>query len=80
MPAELLVELQMEMSWFSGLPLNLHPQRQGTVFAEYRYGNIEKVSVRGRHYLAIAIRVPPVLEAITAIVLADLVMIAKKGY
>ncbi len=35
----------------------------------------EEFSVKGRHDLAIALRVPPVLEAITAIVLADLMLI-----
>lgn len=36
---------------------------------------IEKFSVKGRHDLCIALRVPPVLEAVTAIVLADLTML-----
>src|SRR5690349_10328021 len=35
-------------------------------------GKIESVSVKGRHDLCIALRVPVVLEAVTAIVLADL--------
>lgn len=35
-------------------------------------GQVEKFSVKGRHDLCIALRVPPVLEAATAIVLADL--------
>ena len=35
---------------------------------------VEKFSIKGRHDLCIALRVPPVLEAITAIVLADLMM------
>lgn len=35
---------------------------------------VEKFTVRGRHDLCIALRVPPVLEAITAIVLADLML------
>ncbi len=39
---------------------------------------MEKFSVKGRHDLCIALRVPPVLEAITAIVLADLMMLEQK--
>jgi chorismate synthase len=34
--------------------------------------------VRGRHDLCIALRVPPVLEAVTAMVLADLMMTARQ--
>lgn len=39
---------------------------------------IESFSVKGRHDLCIALRVPPVLEAVTAIVLADLLLIEQK--
>lgn len=39
---------------------------------------IEKFSVKGRHDLCIALRVPPVLEAVTAIVLADLMLIEQR--
>lgn len=35
-------------------------------------GEMEKFSVKGRHDLCIALRVPPVLEAVTAIALLDL--------
>lgn len=35
-------------------------------------GQVEAFSVKGRHDLCIALRVPPVLEAVTACVLADL--------
>ncbi len=38
---------------------------------------VEKFSVKGRHDLCIALRVPPVLEAVAAIVLADLVMLEQ---
>jgi len=38
----------------------------------------EEFSIEGRHDLCIALRVPPVLEAVTAIVLADLLMIEQK--
>ena len=39
---------------------------------------VEKFSVKGRHDLCIALRVPPVLEAVTAIVLADLMLLEQK--
>jgi chorismate synthase len=39
---------------------------------------MEKFSVKGRHDLCIALRVPPVVEAVTAIVLADLMLTGKK--
>lgn len=41
-------------------------------------GTVEQFSIKGRHDLCIALRVPPVLEAVTAIVLADLMLIS--GY
>jgi chorismate synthase len=34
--------------------------------------------VKGRHDLCITLRVPPVLEAVTAIVLADLILLEQK--
>lgn len=39
---------------------------------------VEKFSVKGRHDLCITLRVPPVLEAVTAIALADLMLLEKK--
>lgn len=39
---------------------------------------IESFSIKGRHDLCIALRVPPVLEAVTAICLADLMLIEQK--
>jgi len=39
---------------------------------------LEKFSVKGRHDLCIALRVPPVLEAITAMVIADLMLLEQK--
>ncbi|MCX6210546.1 MAG: chorismate synthase [Bacteroidetes bacterium] len=39
---------------------------------------IEEFSVKGRHDLCIALRVPVVIEAVTAIVLADLMMLEQK--
>ncbi len=41
-------------------------------------GELEKLEVKGRHDACIALRVPPVLEAATAIVLADLFLLEQK--
>lgn len=41
-------------------------------------GQVEKFSVKGRHDLCIALRVPPVLEAVTAIVIADLMLMEQR--
>ncbi|MGZ3952328.1 MAG: chorismate synthase [Flavisolibacter sp.] len=38
---------------------------------------VERFSVKGRHDLCIALRVPPVLEAVTAIALADLMLLEQ---
>lgn len=40
---------------------------------------VEKFSVKGRHDLCIALRVPPVLEAVTAFVLADFMLLEQKS-
>lgn len=37
--------------------------------------NIEQIKVKGRHDVCIALRIPPILEAVTAIVIADLLLI-----
>jgi chorismate synthase len=42
-------------------------------------GAVENFSVKGRHDLCIALRVPPVLEAVTACVLADLMLAEQKS-
>lgn len=39
---------------------------------------VESFSIKGRHDLCIALRVPPVLEAATAVVLADLMLLEQK--
>lgn len=52
------------------------PQQQFTL--NWESGAQELLSVKGRHDLCIALRVPPVLEAVTAIVLADAMLIAQK--
>lgn len=41
-------------------------------------GNVESFSVKGRHDLCIALRVPVIIEAVTAIVLTDLMMLEQK--
>ena len=40
--------------------------------------NVEELIIQGRHDLCIALRVPPIIEAATAIALADLSMICKR--
>ena len=57
-------------------PTSSTPKEQQTLNIET--GNIESFSVKGRHDLCIALRVPVVLEAVTAIVLTDLLMIDNK--
>lgn len=39
---------------------------------------VERFSVKGRHDLCITLRVPPVLEAVTAMVLADFMLVEQK--
>ena len=55
-------------------PTSSTPKEQLTL--NWETGELETFSVKGRHDLCIALRVPPVLEAVTAMVLADL-MIAE---
>jgi chorismate synthase len=57
-------------------PTSSTPKEQHTL--NWETGELENFSVKGRHDLCIALRVPPVLEAVTAMVLADL-MIAEAG-
>lgn len=51
-------------------PTSSTPKDQFTY--NWESGQMENFAVRGRHDLCIALRVPPVLEAITAMVLVDL--------
>ena len=51
-------------------PTSSTPREQFTLNRES--GEMEAFSVKGRHDLCIALRVPPVLEAVTAMVMADL--------
>lgn len=57
-------------------PTSSTPKEQQTL--NIASGDIESFSVKGRHDLCIALRVPVVLEAVTAIVLADLIMQANR--
>lgn len=56
-------------------PASSTPQPQQTF--HFESGNIETLEVKGRHDLVIALRVPPVLEAVTMITIADLLLCAK---
>lgn len=54
-------------------PTSSTPKEQQTL--NWQTGQVEAFAVRGRHDLCIALRVPVVLEAVTAIVLTDLLML-----
>jgi chorismate synthase len=53
-------------------PTSSTPREQNTL--NWETGEMETFSVKGRHDLCIALRVPPVLEGVTAMVLADLLL------
>jgi chorismate synthase len=57
-------------------PTSSTPKEQQTLNIET--GEVEPFSVKGRHDLCIALRVPVVLEAVTAFVLADLLLLEQK--
>lgn len=57
-------------------PTSSTPKEQQTL--NWRTNEIENFSVKGRHDLCIALRVPVVLEAVTAIVLTDLMLLEQK--
>jgi chorismate synthase len=56
-------------------PTSSTPKEQQTLNIET--GHVESFSVKGRHDLCIALRVPVVLEAVTALALVDLMMTDK---
>ena len=56
-------------------PTSSTPKEQQTLNVETNA--VERFSVKGRHDLCIALRVPVVLEAMTAVAIADLFMVAK---
>jgi len=53
-------------------PTSSTPKEQTTL--NWETSKVESFSVKGRHDLCIALRVPVILEAVTGIVLADLMM------
>src|SRR5882672_9080775 len=56
-------------------PTSSTPKEQETL--NWKTGQLETVSVKGRHDLCIALRVPVILEAVTAVVLADLMLLEQ---
>lgn len=57
-------------------PTSSTPKQQQTL--NWQTGQVEAFAVRGRHDLCIALRVPVVLEAVTAFVLADLLLLEHR--
>lgn len=57
-------------------PTSSTPKEQQTW--NWETNQVENFSVKGRHDLCIALRVPVVLEAVTAMVLADLMMLEQR--
>lgn len=57
-------------------PTSSTPKEQYTL--NWETGAMEQFSVKGRHDLCIALRVPVVLEAVTAMVLADLMLLNQR--
>lgn len=57
-------------------PTSSTPKLQHTL--NWETGATEDFSVKGRHDLCIALRVPPVLEAVTALVLVDLMYLENR--
>ncbi len=57
-------------------PTSSTPKEQTTL--NWETEKVETVSVKGRHDLCIALRVPVILEAVTAIVLTDLLLLEQK--
>jgi chorismate synthase len=57
-------------------PTSSTPREQKTL--NWETNELESFSVKGRHDLCIALRVPVILEAVTGIVLADLMLIEQK--
>ena len=57
-------------------PTSSTPKEQTTL--NWETDKVETVSVKGRHDLCIALRVPVILEAVTAIVLADCLLLEQR--
>ena len=45
----------------------------------FEKGIVDELVIKGRHDACVALRVPPILEAMTAIVLADLMLLEQKA-
>ena len=58
-------------------PTSSTPKEQQTL--NWQTGQAEPFSVKGRHDLCIALRVPVVLEAVTAIVMADFMLLEQRA-
>jgi chorismate synthase len=57
-------------------PTSSTPKQQQTL--NWETNQVENFSVKGRHDLAIVLRVPVILEAVTALVLADLLLLEQR--
>jgi chorismate synthase len=57
-------------------PTSSTPQPQQSL--NWNTNTVEGFSVKGRHDLCIALRVPVILEAVTAIVLADMMLLEQR--
>jgi chorismate synthase len=57
-------------------PTSSTPKEQNSL--NWETGQVEAFSVKGRHDLCVALRAPVILEAVTAIVLADLILLEGK--
>jgi chorismate synthase len=56
-------------------PVSSISKSQKTV--NMKTGNIQQIEVKGRHDVCIAVRAPVIIEAVTACVLADLMIIQR---
>lgn len=56
-------------------PASSTPQKQKSINLES--GRVEEIQVKGRHDLVIGLRVPPVLECVSAMVIADLLLLER---
>lgn len=57
-------------------PTSSTPKEQESL--NWKTNQVEKFSIKGRHDLCVALRAPVIIEAATAIVIADLMMLSQK--
>ncbi|HRF25635.1 MAG TPA: chorismate synthase, partial [Chitinophagaceae bacterium] len=57
-------------------PTSSTPQKQNSL--NWDTGQTEDFSVKGRHDLCVALRAPVIVEAVTAIALADFMLLSQK--